>query len=71
MQKASCSDKIRNSHRSRKILRYNSCKCHTVNVHIKRCYEKDLAINIYTGEIKPLEEYAEYCRAREGVTAAA
>lgn len=37
----------------------------------KRCYEKDLAINIYTGEIKPLEEYAEYCRAREGVTAAA
>lgn len=31
----------------------------------KRCYEKDEAINIYTGEIKTLEEYVIYSRERK------
>ena len=36
----------------------------------KRCYEHDEAINIYTGEIKTMEEYLEYCRDRAAAAAA-
>lgn len=36
----------------------------------KRCYEHDEAINIYTGEVKTMEEYLEYCRDRGAAAAA-
>ena len=37
----------------------------------KRCYEHDEAINIYTGEVKTLAEYIDYCRDRAATAAAA
>lgn len=36
----------------------------------KRCYEHDEAINIYTGEVKTMQEYIDYCRDRAAAAAA-